>query len=171
LIRPVAAFITFERQEGKDRAIKYFISEAQRKKEEKEANEEAGDGETDFNRRQALVAKVDKALLGNEIVVKNAPEPSEILWHNRHVTDRQALCNKVIAFVCSFIFLLGMFFLFTYMKKMTIHNMYRYPSTTNCNSVDSIFMVSDGSLDESLYKQYAIVDQPLTVSRQGTGIY
>jgi hypothetical protein len=24
LIRPVAAFITFERQEGKDRAIKYF---------------------------------------------------------------------------------------------------------------------------------------------------
>jgi len=27
LIRPVAAFITFERQEGKDRATKYFISE------------------------------------------------------------------------------------------------------------------------------------------------
>lgn len=105
LIRPVAAFITFERQEGKDRATKYFISEAQRQKEEKEANEGAGDGETDFNRRQALVAKVDKALLGNEIVVKQAPEPSEILWHNRHVTDRQALCNKVIAFICSFIFL------------------------------------------------------------------
>jgi len=48
LIRPVAAFITFERQEGKDRATKYFISEAQRQKEEKEANEGAADGETDF---------------------------------------------------------------------------------------------------------------------------
>ena len=44
LIRPVAAFITFERQEGKDRATKYFISEQQRQKEEKEANEGADDG-------------------------------------------------------------------------------------------------------------------------------
>lgn len=35
-IRPVAAFITFERQEGKDRAIKYFISQEQREKEEAE---------------------------------------------------------------------------------------------------------------------------------------
>lgn len=44
-----------------------------------------------------------------------------------------------------------MFFLFTFMKKETIKNMYRYPSTTNCNSVDSIFMGSDGSIDVSLY--------------------
>lgn len=150
-IRPVAAFITFERQEGKDRAIKYFISEAQRQKEEKEANEGGGDGETDYSRRAALVAKVDKALLGNEIVVKQAPEPSEILWHNRHVTDKKALCNKVIAFICSFIFLVAMFLLFTWMKSKSIKNMYRYPSTTNCKSVDSIFMDSDGSIDVSLY--------------------
>jgi len=33
-----------------------------------------------------MIARVDKALLGNEIVVTQAPEPSEILWHNRHVT-------------------------------------------------------------------------------------
>jgi hypothetical protein len=33
-IRPVAAFITFEKQEGKDRAIKYFIPNEQREKEE-----------------------------------------------------------------------------------------------------------------------------------------
>lgn len=48
-IRPVAAFITFERQEGKDRALKYFITNEQREREEREANEgEQGDGETDF---------------------------------------------------------------------------------------------------------------------------
>ena len=51
MIRPVAAFITFERQEGKDRAIKYFISEQQRLEKEKEANEEVGNDKTDFKRR------------------------------------------------------------------------------------------------------------------------
>ena len=151
MIRPVAAFITFERQEGKDRAIKYFISEQQRQKREKEANEGADDGETDFSRRTALVAKVDKALLGNEIVVKQAPEPSEILWHNRNVTDRQRLCKKVIVFICSFIFLVVMFYTFTLMKVISIKNMYRYPSTTNCNFVDSIFTQSDGTINQSLY--------------------
>lgn len=67
-IRPVAAFITFERQEGKDRALKYFISQEQRDKEEEE-NLTEHDGETDYSRRQKLVDKVNKALLGNEIVV------------------------------------------------------------------------------------------------------
>jgi len=32
LIRPVSAFITFERQEGKDRAIKYFADPKNTKK-------------------------------------------------------------------------------------------------------------------------------------------
>ncbi len=51
MIRPVAAFITFERQEGKDRAIKYFISEQQRLKKEKDASKDVGKDKTDFNRR------------------------------------------------------------------------------------------------------------------------
>jgi hypothetical protein len=35
LVRPVAAFITFEKQEGKDRALKYFVDP------NKQSNEEA----------------------------------------------------------------------------------------------------------------------------------
>ena len=38
-------------KEGKDRAIKYFISEQQRLKKEKDASKDVGKDKTDFNRR------------------------------------------------------------------------------------------------------------------------
>lgn len=41
LIRPVAAFITFEHQEGKNRAIKYLISPKEKAALEKEATDES----------------------------------------------------------------------------------------------------------------------------------
>jgi hypothetical protein len=34
-----------------------------------------------------IIAKVDKTLLGNEIVCTPAPEPSDIIWENRHITN------------------------------------------------------------------------------------
>ena len=37
------------------------------------------------------------------------------------------------------LFLLAMFVLFSWMKSKSIKNMYRYPSTTNCNTVGSLF--------------------------------
>jgi hypothetical protein len=104
-------------------------------------------------------------------VVVQAPEPSEILWHNRHVTTRAANCHKLVVFVICVIFLLGMFLFFTWMKSKAIKNMFRYPSTTNCDSVDTIFTNSEGVIDLAYYKEYAGVDSSLTQERQGTGIY
>jgi len=170
-IRPVAAFITFERQEGKDRAIKYFISQEQREKEDAEEAALRGDGESENSRRARLVAKVDKALLGHEIVVTAAPEPSEILWHNRHITVKQARCHKIIVFFCCLVFLIGMFILFTWMKSKAIKNMFRYPTTMNCDNVQSIFVNSNNETDLGLYNTYAEVDASLTQMRQGAGIY
>lgn len=68
------------------------------------------------------------------------------------------------------IFLLGMFILFSWMKSKSIKNMYRYPSTLNCESVDSLFTLN-GDFNQTKYEFYATVDEVPTVNRQGTGMY
>jgi hypothetical protein len=167
LTRPVAAFITFQRQEGRDRAIKYFCDQ---KKERKQQEQNENPTEQELREREQ-VAKVDRVLLGEDIVVEQAPEPSEILWHNRHITDKQARLHKVVVFIICFLFLFAMFLFFTWMKSKAIKNMWRYPSTTNCNSVASQFTLN-GQIDTAMYAYYAeYVDMALTVERQGTGIY
>ncbi len=83
--------------------------------------------------------QVDKALLGHDIIMRSAPEPSDIIWENLHVSENQRKCRSAIVFVISAIFLLGMFFLFVWMKSLAVKNMLRYPQTLNCDSVATIF--------------------------------
>jgi hypothetical protein len=88
LIRPVAAFITFERQEGRDRAIFYFKDPKSRVDYEVSGEDQA--------RRDAdmeAASRVDKTALGEEIYVTQAPEPSDILWENRRVTWSRIKCH------------------------------------------------------------------------------
>jgi len=101
-------------------------------------------------------------MLGNALRVKQAPEPSEILWHNRHVTIKQQNWRKVGVMVCCLIFLTAMFVLFSWMKSASIKNMWRYPTTTNCAAVTSMFTETDGSVNTNAYEKYALIDAPLT---------
>lgn len=117
------------------------------------------------------VEKVDKTLLQNDVFVTQAPEPSEILWHNRHVTYATQRWRKIGVFIACLIFLFGMFLLFTWMKSKAIKNMWRYPSTTNCQAVSEQFRGKDGEINDAYYQEYAQVDKDLTTSKQGTGIY
>ncbi len=70
--------------------------------------------------------------------------------------------HKVIVFICCFIFLFGMFWFFTWMKSKAIKNMFRYPQTTNCKTVTSIFTPEGGATDTTLYAEYASIDKDLT---------
>ena len=161
LIRPVAAFITFDTQEGKNRALWTFISEKEEKALEQDESDEAK-------------VRLDHArfyLLGERVVCKQAPEPSEIIWKNRHVTTHQQNIRKVIVFICNVIFLFLMFWLFSYMKSKAIKNMWRYPSTVNCATIDSLFTDANGNVDMAKYQQYASLDEDLTLQRQGSGMY
>jgi len=126
LVRPVAAFITFETEEGKNRCLEYFKDPKFKKEEEDE-------------QKKRLIESVSLELLNKPIITSQAPEPSEILWHNRHVTVNQQNWRKVGVFIAVLIFLALMFALFTWMKSKAIQNMFRYPSTTNCDSIKSIF--------------------------------
>lgn len=158
-IRPVAAFITFDRQEGKDRALKYFPN-PKSKVEYEDAN--TGDGvNVQLMENQRQLERVGKTLLEEPLICNQAPEPSEILWHNRHVTYKQQNWHKAVVFIVSAILLFLMFILFSFMKAISIKNMWRYPATTNCDSVESLFY-TEGVTDLNAYESYAEIDQPLT---------
>ena len=57
-----------------------------------------------------------------------------------------------------------MFALFTFLKSFAIKNMWRYPRTTQCASVDSTFMVN-GVVNTTLYEQYANFDKEPTFNK------
>lgn len=64
ILRPVTAFITFETQEGHERALKY---------EKKFYPWQRGESKT---------------LLGEKLILEQAEEPSDIIWENRHVNKK-----------------------------------------------------------------------------------
>jgi hypothetical protein len=90
-IRPVAAFLTFERQEGKDRCLKYFADPNETRKVEDIDGQQEGSETVDLEAR--IIEEVDKALLGVDMVCYSACEPSDIVWENRHVTVHRRRIN------------------------------------------------------------------------------
>lgn len=79
IARPVTAFITFENEEGLNRALNYH---------------EAVDKDPT---KQDL-----KTLLGEELNIEAASEPTDIIWENRHFTqwDRVKRASIVIGVIC-----------------------------------------------------------------------
>ena len=65
LIRPVTAFLTFNTQEGYERSLRYWGPESAGKTKELTENHKFCD---------------------TQIRVKPAPEPSNIIWENRHIS-------------------------------------------------------------------------------------
>lgn len=66
-------------------------------------------------------------LLGEPLIATEAPEPSDILWHNRGVTRASQNYRKVLAFIAVVIVLLIAFYFFTYLKSAIVHNQIKYP--------------------------------------------
>ena len=114
LTRPVAAFISFEKQEGYERALKLWPKPKK--------NDPMNNSNT---------------FLKEQIKIQAAPEPSNILWENIHVISkvknrRYCAVTLIIAFL-----LMGMFVLFTLLDVISVRNLMRYPSSTDCNAIKS----------------------------------
>lgn len=122
--RPVAAFITFETQEGYERGLQYFGMKAVATKEELAA-------------RQQYVPVQDTDLLLHKFEMGAAPEPSNIKWENRHVTRSQQMCKSIIINFLVLCHLVAALALFAYMMQFAVTNLRKYPPTTDCASVDS----------------------------------
>jgi len=114
LNRPVTAFITFRTQEGYERALKHYSAER------------------DFVDNN--LDSTDENFLGTPLKFKPAPEPSNILWENRHVTRKQQMWRALGVWVIIFFILAIAFVIFVVLKQISVKNQARYPGTTDCEA-------------------------------------
>lgn len=108
----MAAFISFEKQEGYERALKLWPKPKK--------NDSMNNSNT---------------FLKEQIRIQAAPEPSNILWENINVISK--VKNRRYCFVSMIIavLLLGMFVLFTLLDVISVKNLMRYPSSTDCTAI------------------------------------
>jgi len=68
-----------------------------------------------------------------------ATEPSNMIWENRHTTNKEIYCRSMFV-AMGVIILLGLAFaLFTVMMHVTVTNQSRYPPSIDCKAVDAMF--------------------------------
>lgn len=160
LYQPVRAYVTFLTQDGQDVAMKTFTH----------VNRPRNAGnDTEI---QPLVE--GKEFLGEPLVCELCPEPQDIIWENVSASlDVQGMFwRKVYAYSLVAVILLTTFAVMWVLKQINIDNMYRYPFTTNCDEVMSIFQDRQTQeIDLNLLFEYAKLDHEPTLARQGTGMY
>lgn len=71
-------------------------------------------------------------MLKEEIIIKPAVEPSNILWENLHVSKRKRFISGLKVGVIVTVLLILMFILFTVLDVISTSNSKRYPPTTEC---------------------------------------
>lgn len=71
-------------------------------------------------------------LLKDEIIIKPAVEPSNILWENLHVGKKTRFIRGLKVGAIVTVLLILMFILFTYLDVISTANSKRYPPTTEC---------------------------------------
>jgi hypothetical protein len=104
LQRPCTAFITFETADGIEQAVQYNQQVAE--------NEEFRDYEY---------------FLGGKIVISRAPEPSDIIWQNRHFTDWERLLKKIVVSLAILLMLTASFAVIFVLQKASLRLKNRYP--------------------------------------------
>ena len=115
LMTPVAVFMTFECEEGVNRAMAF--------------NEIVDKDES--------LSHLRKWLGHHTFEIKKAPEPSDIIWENRHFTTFDRLKQKVKNFIWIFL-LLAISFACVYIGAVySLNSLYTYPDV-NCDSLPLI---------------------------------
>jgi hypothetical protein len=113
--RPVTAFLTFENEEGLNRCLSY--------------NE---------------VVHVDdqyrniRTLLGSELDIEEASEPTDIIWENRHFTNFERLKRTAIVVAIISFLLLCSFFLLYFLSVTSSTLAAQYP-TSQCADLKTQF--------------------------------
>ena len=92
------------------------------------------------------------------IHVEPAPEPSNIIWENRHITSKVQFRNKIFVGIGVFCLLALAFALFTFCKIAVVNTQKKYPPTFDCSDIDAMF-----GTDLDAYKTYAEIDKEYTI--------
>ena len=128
---PCSAFMTFENEEGVNRARQF--------------NEQTNDG-SEFEALGKWFGKY-------EIAIEEASEPSDIIWENRQVTDRQRLKKKIIVFLSIFLLLLTSFGLIFICAEYSLQIISVYPDVVCEDLAD--FNTKNG-LEKSAIREWTI---------------
>jgi hypothetical protein len=118
LNRPVTAFLSFENEEGLNRAINY--------------------NETVIGDRQFMSQGYDK-LLGQSLGIEEAAEPTDIIWENRHFTAFQRFRRTLIVIGCVFVLLFISFCIIFVCSKQATKPILRYPTSVNCTELRNTY--------------------------------
>lgn len=110
--RPVAAFITFNHQEGYERAI--------RLKEKRFF----------FKRNPAK-----RAMLHQPLYLNPAPEPTNIIWENRHYSFLHKIIRAAIAIAVMALLMFLVFVAFYFLKLRVNENNKKYPAVS-CSNIE-----------------------------------
>ncbi len=90
-----------------------------------------------------------------------APDPTNIIWENRHISKNNFLRHLVLATVSLLSILMLMFYVIYQLKKTTLANTMKYQGV-NCPSIFSVY----GDSDADKIK-YAWIEYKADVESQG----
>ena len=152
---PIKAYITFSQQEAVERCAYYLYN----------VNP---DGKKNPN-------KVDFKLLGDQLVIEQAPEPTDIIWENLEIGKLDMFIAKVRYFVIHFIILFFSLILFTFLKSQKDTITRKYKEGLDCTSINNLFgggseLVKNKQFYER-YRKAAIYDEIDTLLGHGLGFY
>ena len=75
-----------------------------------------------------------KQLLGKELRFKQASEPTDIIWENRHTTKNMSIMKQMMAYIIILILLLGSFLLVFMVARYSTGIASTY-APVNCNTI------------------------------------
>ena len=116
--------------------------------------------ETEENMLKAKKISGKVEWMGEMVVMEPAPEPTDIIWENRHFTDRERFVRLLITVGSMFLLLGVTFCTIFYLKKYLQAN--KYSSNINCDEVGKLFR------DETHYQEYAMRDWYNSEASEGT---
>lgn len=120
--RPVAAFVQFETQEGKERAEKYWDSHLN----------DFGYLEENDADKYVNILDEDLELFGE------VPEPSNMIWKNLFNEPLILLRNKIAADIILFFTLFGILSIFIYVKSAAGIVAKKYKVDNDCSNYQNI---------------------------------
>lgn len=156
ICQPVTAFITFASSEGMERCAKYLCKHGAF----------SGEGNSLYK---------PLPLLGEEMRMNEAPEPSNIIWENLDVSQRTHRQKECCVGIVITIFIILTLVLFSVLKGVAGINNLKYPPRIDCKSINGQFNHADGQRDLETYKEFAEADssniKPKEGLYQSNGIY
>ena len=107
------------------------------------------------NPRGMFAFKKSFRFLNERVEIKEAPEPSNIIWECLHISERRILCSKFAALIV-FTLCVGIIFfaIYTLKVEVTERTQQRYPSFNQCKTINSFF-----SSDLVSFEKFAEIDK------------